>query len=418
MAQPVIVVGSGPAGLMAAEGLATAGHAVTVLERMPSLGRRLLMAGRGGLNLTHAEPFEAFLSRYGPEAPWLAPSLRRFGPDALRAWCADLGIETFVGSSGRVFPRAMKASPLLRAWVRRLEGQGVAFRLRCDWVGFAPGGVCVRGPDGDAVLPAHAVVLACGGATWPRLGANGDWIDRLGAPVTPLAPANGGFTVAWSAPFAGRFAGTPLKGVALRVGDAVSRGEAVVTAAGLEGGGIYALSRPLRAALARDGRAVLMLDLAPDLAAERLAQRLAARPGVSLANRLRRAGLPPVASALLREAPVPEAAVADPTSATTLAGRLKSLALTVTGTTGMDRAISTAGGLRHEALDDGFMLRDRPGVFAAGEMLDWEAPTGGYLLTACLATGRAAGEAAAAWLSAASAPPTASRQPPRRDSDS
>lgn len=391
-AAPVIVVGSGPAGLMAAEVLAGAGHRVTVLERMPSLGRRLLMAGRGGLNITHAEGFDAFLSRYGPEAGWLEAPLRAFGPQAVRDWCAGLGIETFVGSSGRVFPVTMKASPLLRVWVRRLEGQGVTFRLRCDWQGFAPGGVIVAEGDGTAVLPAAAVVLACGGATWPRLGANGDWVGRLGAPVTPLAPANGGFRVVWSPAFAARFAGAPLKGVSLCVGDAVSRGEAVVTAEGLEGGGIYALSRALRTALEAAGPTTLWLDLAPDLPKARLAARLAPRPGLSLANRLRRAGLSALAGGLLREAGPP------PAEPDALAARLKALPLTVVGTTGMARAISTAGGLRRDALDEGLMLRDRPGVFAAGEMLDWEAPTGGYLLTACLATGRYAGLAAVGWL--------------------
>ena len=401
MPEPAIVVGSGPAGLMAAEVMAEAGHGVTVLERMPSLGRRLLMAGRGGLNITHAEPFEAFLSRYGPEAEWLAPHLRAFGPQAVRDWCAGLGIETFVGSSGRVFPVAMKASPLLRAWVRRLEALGVTFRLRCDWRGLAPGGVVVEAEGAEECVPASAVVLACGGATWPRLGANGDWVTRLGAPVTPLAPANGGFTVDWSAAFAERFAGTPLKGVALRGAGAMSRGEAMITTQGLEGGGIYALSRALRTAVMRDRRAVLTLDLAPDMPTGRLAGRLEGRPGLSLANRLRRAGLPPVAGWLLREAgPVP-------TETAALAERLKALPLVLTGTAGMARAISTAGGLQRDALDGALMLRDRPGVFAAGEMLDWEAPTGGYLLTACLATGRAAGQGAAAWLDGPLARPTA-----------
>jgi uncharacterized flavoprotein (TIGR03862 family) len=392
MAALCIVVGSGPAGLMAAEVLAHRGHAVSVVERMPSVGRRLLMAGRGGLNITHAEPFESFLDRYGPEAGWLAPHLRAFGPQAVRDWCAGLGQETFAGSSGRVFPVAMKASPLLRAWVTRLEGLGVALRVRTEAIGLTAGGLRVRGPEGEAVLPAAAVVLACGGATWPRLGADGGWTGWVGVPVKPLEPANGGFTVAWSAGFVERHAGEPLKGVALAHGGVVSRGETVVTAAGLEGGGIYALSRVLRGTLAREGQAVLMLDLRPDTSADRLAARLdAGRPGLSLANRLRRVGLAPVASALLREAG--EA----PREAAPLAARLKALPLTLTGTTGMARAISTAGGLGLEALDDQLMLRARPGIFAAGEMLDWEAPTGGYLLTACLATGRAAGFGAAAW---------------------
>lgn len=393
MPAPCIVVGSGPAGLMAAEVLATRGHPVIVIERMPSVGRRLLMAGRGGLNITHAEPFESFLGRYGPEAGWLAPHLRAFGPQAVRDWCVGLEQDTFIGSSGRVFPMAMKASPLLRSWVARLEALGVALHVRTEAIGLAEGGLRVSRPVGEAVLPAAAVVLACGGATWPRLGADGGWTGWVGVPVTPLQPANGGFTVAWSAGFVERHAGEPLKGAALAHGGVVSRGEAVVTAAGLEGGGIYALSRVLRGTLARAGRAVLTLDLRPDTPADRLAARLdAGRPGLSLANRLRRAGLPPLTLALLREAGE------TPREAAALAAVLKALPLTLTGTTGMARAISTAGGVRLDALDDRLMLRARPGVFAAGEMLDWEAPTGGYLLTACLATGRAAGLGAAAWV--------------------
>lgn len=393
--RPAIIVGGGPAGLMAAEVLAGAGHAVTVLERMPSLGRRLLMAGRGGLNITHAEPLEAFLRRYGPEADWLSPAIRAFGPQHIRDWCAGLGAETFEGSSGRVFPVGLKASPLLRAWVRRLDGLGVRVRLRCDWLGFAPGGLRVRGEAGAETLPAAAVVLACGGASWPRLGANGDWVGRLGAPVTPFAPANCGVTIGWSPGFAARFAGTPLKGMAFHHGGEVSRAEAMVTAQGLEGGAVYALGRGLREALAGGGRAVLTVDLRPDQEAGRLAARLGrGGAGLSLSNRLRRAGFLPVAAALLREG-FGEALRREPEA---LASQAKAVPLRLTGMAGLARAISTAGGLRLDALDARLMLRDRPGVFAAGEMLDWEAPTGGYLLTACLATGRAAGLGAAAWL--------------------
>jgi uncharacterized flavoprotein (TIGR03862 family) len=378
---------------MAAETVAAAGIDVTVLERMPSLGRRFLMAGRGGLNITHTEPLDAFLARYGPEAAWLRPLIEAFTPYDLRAWCAGLGIETFAGSSGRVFPIQMKTSPLLRAWVSRLEASGVRLRTRAEWLGFDAEGVRVAGDQ--APIPADAVILACGGATWPRLGANGAWVERLGLPVTPLAPANGGFTVAWSAPFLERFAGQPLKGAAMRVGETTSRGEAIITHQGIEGGGIYALSRPLRAALA-EGAARLTLDLAPDRTEARLAARLAAAGRQSLSNRLRRAGLSPLKAGLLREGHG-TALARDPAP---LAAAIKAVPLTVTGTTGMARAISTAGGLPLDALDPRLMIRARPGVFACGEMLDWEAPTGGYLLTACLATGRAAGKGAVAWLRA------------------
>jgi uncharacterized flavoprotein (TIGR03862 family) len=402
-----VVIGGGPAGLMAAEVLAGVGHRVTVLERMPSLGRRLLMAGRGGLNITHTEPMDDFLGRYGPEAGWLAPIIERFGPQAIRDWCAGLGIETFAGSSGRVFPVTMKASPLLRAWVRRLDGLGVVFRLRAEWRGFGDDGILVAGPQGEEVIPAAAVVLACGGATWPRLGADGNWVARLGEAVTPFAPANGGFTVPWSGVFAERFAGTPLKGVAFAVGDVTARGEAVITKKGLEGGGIYAVSRALRAALAA-GDPTLVVDLKPDTESARLAKRLSGgRRGLSMANRLRRAGLSPVQAGLLREG-FPGGLARE---AETLAGQIKAVPIRVTGTTGMARAISSAGGLPLDALDEGLMLRRRPGVFVCGEMLDWEAPTGGYLLTACLATGRAAGHGAAAWLAAGGRLPLAQAAP-------
>jgi uncharacterized flavoprotein (TIGR03862 family) len=394
-APAALVVGGGPAGLMAAERLAAAGAAVTVIDAMPSLGRKLLMAGRGGLNLTHAEPPERFLDRYGAARAALEPAIRAFGPAALRDWCAGLGVETFVGSSGRVFPTAMKASPLLRAWLARLAAAGVALRPRTRWVGWRDGGAAVEGPDGAATLRPDATVLACGGASWPRLGSDGAWAGPVGAvvPVAPFAPANCGLRVAWSAPFAARFPGAPVKGAAFAHAGRSVRGEAVVTAAGLEGGAIYALSAAVRDALAADGAAVLTADLKPDVSEATLAARLSSmKPGLSLANRLRRLGLSPVAAGLVREAGTPPA---DPAA---LAARIRAVALRVEGTAGLDRAISSAGGLRLSALDDRFMLRDRPGVFACGEMLDWEAPTGGYLLTACLATGRAAGEGAAAWL--------------------
>ncbi len=383
----VVVVGAGPAGLAAAE-VAAPWARVTVLEHMPSPGRKFLMAGRGGLNLTHAEPLAPLLSRYG-EAGSVAAAVRAFPPEALRDWADGLGAETFVGPSRRVFPRALKASPLLRAWLARLDGLGVRILTRVRWTGWEAGRLTLDGAD---AIEADATILACGGASWPRLGSDGAWAGLVG-PVTPFAPSNCGFRAGWSADFAARFAGAPLKAAAFSHGAASARGEAVVTAGGLEGGAIYALSAHLRDAIARDGSATLTLDLRPDTSEAALAARLAAmRPGLSAANRLRRLGLSPVAAALAREAgPLP----GEPAAA---AARLKATALRLDAPDGLDRAISTAGGLRLDALDGRFMLRDRPGVFAAGEMLDWEAPTGGYLLTACIATGRAAAEGARAWL--------------------
>jgi len=398
----VAVVGAGPAGLIAAEMLAAAGMAVTVYERMPSAGRRLLMAGRGGLNLTHSEPLPAFLERYGPSLDRLAPAIEAFPPAALRAWAEGLGQETFVGSSGRVFPRAMKASPLLRAWLGRLQERGVRLRLRQEWQGWdGAGRPLFRGPEGAVeAVPTDALLLALGGASWPRLGADGGWVPLLrerGVAVAPLRPANCGVALAWSEAFRSRFAGTPLKNVALRIGDSRVRGEAMVADYGLEGGAVYALSAPLRDAVERDGRAPLLLDLRPDLSEAALAGRLARVGGAaSLANLLRKgAGLAPVAANLLREAlPAP------PRDPRALAGAIKALPLTAVGVEPLERAISTAGGLAWSELDEDFMLRRLPGVFAAGEMLDWEAPTGGYLLQACFATGLAAARGMLAWLAA------------------
>ncbi len=381
----VAVIGGGPAGLMAAEVLAAAGLAVTVFDRMPSLGRKLLMAGRGGLNLTHAESLERFLGRYGPA---MADVVRAFPPDALRMWCAGLGEPTFVGSSGRVFPQAFKASPLLRAWLRRLAAAGVQVRTGHRWTGWDGSSHRFETAAGTVTVQAGATVLALGGASWPRLGADGAWVPVLeaaGVAVAPLLAANAGFRCEWSGPMR-RHAGAPLKRIAARFGDASVRGEAVVTADGIEGGVVYALGAALRDAILAHGSAVLDLDLRPDLDAAALAARLGG-PGVSTSNALRRAGLSPAAAALVREVPSHRA----------LADRIKALPLRLTGIQGLDRAISTAGGVRFAALD-GAMLRARPGVFVAGEMLDWEAPTGGYLLQGCFASGRAAGLAAAAWV--------------------
>jgi hypothetical protein len=387
MAQ-VAVIGGGPAGLFAAEHLAP--HAqVTVYERMPSVGRKLLMAGRGGLNLTHSEPLGAFLGRYGEAAEWLRPHLEAFPPAALVAWAEGLGQTTFVGSSGRVFPKSLKASPLLRAWLGRLEALGVTMRTRCDWQGFAEDGALrFRGPDGAFAARPDATILALGGASWPRLGSDGAWTDKLGGvAVTLLRPANMGVNIPWSAVLQD-FAGQPLKGIAISLGDRTLRGEAMVTRYGLEGGAVYALSAAIREVVNRDGSAVITLDLRPDQPAARLAERLARAPaGASLATRLRKAlHLSPLETNLLREAHG-RALPADPAA---LAAAVKAASLSVTGVQPLARAISTAGGIELGALDETLMLRDRPGVFAAGEMLDWEAPTGGYLLQASFATGRAA----------------------------
>ncbi|HEY3950865.1 TIGR03862 family flavoprotein [Phenylobacterium sp.] len=399
MPKAVAVVGGGPAGLMAAETLAKAGCAVTIYERMPSVGRKFLLAGRGGLNLTHSEPLEAFLGRYGEAAPRLAPLIEAFAPAALTAWAEGLGQATFVGSSGRVFPKAMKASPLLRAWLRRLAELGVAVRTRHDWTGWTADGVLnLRTPDGEVAVRPDATILALGGASWPRLGANGDWAERLaaeGAQVTPLRPANAGFDLAWSEVFRERFAGAPLKGVALTFGRTRLRGEALVTRHGLEGGGVYALSAQLREAVAAEGSARLWIDLRPEAREAELAQRIAATPaGQSLSNRLRKAGLSPVEIGLLREAHGKDL----PPDPTALAKAIKGAPLTLAAMRPIARAISTAGGLAFAGLDEQLMLKARPGVFAAGEMLDWEAPTGGYLLQACFASGVAAARGALAWL--------------------
>ena len=399
-AKTVHVIGAGPAGLMAAERLAGAGLAVVVHEALPSPARKFLMAGRGGLNLTHSEDEAAFLGRYGAAAGTVATWLARFSPTHLIGWAEGLGQATFVGSSGRVFPRAMKASPLLRAWLKRLSDLGVEVRTRSRWIERRDGGWVFQTPEGERVERPDAVVLALGGASWPRLGSDGAWRPRLeaeGVAVEPFRPSNVGFDVAWSEVFADLFAGQPLKPVAMTHGDRTVRGEAMVTRYGLEGGAVYALSAGLREAVARDGTATLIVDLRPDLSIEALAGRLTRPRGKdSATNWLRKvAGLSPVAVGLLREIPGDLPAGADK-----LARRIKAVRLTLTGAQGLERAISSAGGVRLDQLDEGLMLRALPGVFAAGEMLDWEAPTGGYLLQASLASGAAAAEGVIGWLKA------------------
>ena len=387
----VAVIGGGPAGLIAAEHLVQAGLAVSVFDRMPSVGRKFQLAGRGGLNLTHSEPLSRFLGRYGPARPALARAIEAWPSDALRAWCAELGQDTFVGSSGRVFPRAFKATPLLRAWLVRLAGLGVRVHAGHRWVGWDDAGALrFATAVGEARVRPAATVLALGGASWPRLGSDGGWAPLLrdrGIAVNPFRPANCGFLHPWSPVFRAH-AGEPLKRIAATFGGETVRGEAVLTADGIEGGVIYALSRPLRDAIDAGGSATLTLDLRPDLDTAALARRLGGH-GQSLANALRRGGLAPAAAGLVREVG----------GAGPLAERIKALPLRLVGARPIERAISSAGGIALAELDAGFMLRRLPGVFAVGEMLDWEAPTGGYLLQAAFSTGVAAARAVAARVS-------------------
>jgi uncharacterized flavoprotein (TIGR03862 family) len=386
---------------MAAEVLARAGLEVTVFERMTSVGRKFLLAGRGGLNITHSEELSRFLLRYGEVNSRLRTAIENFSPSATRAWCDGLGQPTFVGSSGRVFPKTFKSSPLLRAWLRRLAGLGVQFRLRHRWIGWdASGALMLETPHGIVTVKPQACILALGGASWPKLGADGSWVEFLaaqGVGVAPLKPANCGFQVPWSKHFRERFAGQPLKRVALSFRGRTVRGEGMITRQGIEGGAVYVLSAALRDAIATDGHATLDISLRPDLPAADLQRRLETPRGKqSLATYLRKAaGLPPVAIGLLHEVSPGKLAAMD---APALGRLTQALPLRLTGTLPIERAISTAGGVYFSELDDCFMLRRRPGTFIAGEMLDWEAPTGGYLLQACLATGVSAAGGALQWL--------------------
>ena len=399
--QNVAIVGGGPAGLMAAEVLSQRGLGVEVFDRMPTMGRKFLMAGRGGLNLTSGQPLDLFLERFHPPCRQLRDALRAFGPEAVRHWAEGLGIETFVGTSGRVFPLDMKAAPLLRAWVNRLRRDGVRFHTHHRWVGWSPGlDLHFETPAGPRLSRPSAAILATGGASWSRLGSDGTWVPLLadqGIGVSPLRPSNCGFEVSWSPHFRERFAGVPVKSVAARIpGGKPRQGEFVVTKFGVEGSLIYSFSAALRDEIERSGQARLLLDLLPGRDLRRLEQELSSPRGSrSFSEHLRRrTGLRGVQAGLLREGLSPE----ELSHPERLARGLKELPLVLIAPRPLEEAISTAGGVRFEELDERLMLREIPGLFCAGEMLDWEAPTGGYLLTGCLATGRRAGEGVADWL--------------------
>ena len=386
-----VVIGSGPAGLMAAQIMAQAGLRVTVCEAKPSVGRKFLMAGKSGLNLTKSEEAQAFHAAFSEATPWLSPMLDAFGPAQVQVWAQGLEQEIFTGTTGRVFPKAMKASPLLRAWLARLEGLGVVFHTRWRWTGWADGMLRFDTPAGAQTLAAQATVLALGGASWQRLGSDGAWAPLLaqaGVVLCPFVPANAGLAVVWS-PFMEKHLGHALKNIQLRAGAHVSRGEAVVSRRGLEGGGVYAVSRGVR-----EG-AALRIDLMPDQTVQAVAQKLRKPQGkATQSNHLRKAlKLDPIKIALLQEMAMPL-----PKDADALAAVIKALPITHAGLRPLDEAISTAGGVSQEAVDAALMLRAVPGTYAVGEMLDWEAPTGGYLITGCLATGAWAGGQIAARL--------------------
>ncbi|WP_430241432.1 TIGR03862 family flavoprotein [Neorhizobium sp. DAR64861/K0K2] len=399
MTKQVAIIGGGPAGLMAAEHLSAAGFSVTVYEAMPTFGRKFLLAGKSGLNITHAEDFAWFAGRFGSSSSRMRPALDAFTPSDVRAWAQELGTETFVGTSGRVFPVAMKASPLLRAWLSRLDKQGVVLKTRHRWTGFEGGGYRFGTPNGELLIRPDAVILALGGASWPRLGSDAAWVPWLkaeGIAISEFQAANCGFDVAWSDMFVERFAGAPLKSVSTRSDAGTYQGEFVISKHGIEGSLVYAHSTVLRELINRDGQAVLDVDLMPGRSVERLVRDLSRQDvKASFSNRLRKgAGLDGVKAALLREL-IPDVNRMPPED---LARAIKALSILLLRPRPIAEAISSAGGIAWDELDGGFMLARRPGLFAAGEMLDWEAPTGGYLLTACFATGLAAARGVEAYL--------------------
>lgn len=401
MTKSLAIIGGGPAGLMAAEHLAAKGHLVTVYDAMPTVGRKFLLAGKSGLNITHAEDYARFVTRYGAANDRLRPVLDLMTPEAIRVWAAGLGTETFIGSSGRVFPKVMKASPLLRAWLKRLEILGVTILTRHRWTGFDADALLFDTPDGPKRVTADATLLALGGASWPKLGSDAAWIQLLeaeGIDIAPLRPANCGFDCDFSESFDTRFSGQPVKSVKATSAAGTTQGEFVISRGGIEGSLIYAHSAALRDALDRDGQAMLILDLAPGRTVERLATDLARQDRkASFSTRLKKAAnLDGAKIALLREVDP----AANQRDAASLASLIKALPLAVKRPRPIAEAISTAGGVTLDAIDDGFMLKSRPGTFVSGEMLDWEAPTGGYLLTACFATGIAAASGIDRWLAA------------------
>ena len=400
MKKSVAIIGGGPAGLMAAEVISAQGIHVDVYDSMPSLGRKFLMAGKSGLNITHSEPFEQFAARYGKRRKNIEPLLKTFGPDDIRAWVHDLGLETFVGTSGRVVPVGMKASPLLRAWIKRLDASGVTFHLRHKWTGFlADHSLRFETPDGEVTVKPDATVLALGGGSWRRLGSDAAWVPWLrqaGVEVEAFRPSNCGFDVAWSPHFREKFDGYPIKSAILSFGTFRQQGEFIITKEGVEGSLIYAASALLRDEIEANGQAVISLDMTPDRSETWLAEKISKPRGSrSMASHLEKsAGIKGVKAGLLREFVSKE----DFSNVELLAHAIKHLQIPLIATRPLDEAISSAGGVPCESLDEHLMLRALPGVFCAGEMLDWEAPTGGYLITACMASGLTAGTGVVDWL--------------------
>ena len=384
----VIIVGGGPAGLMSAQIIASAGHQVKIYDAMPNFGRKFLLAGRGGLNLTHSQSFEKFVKNYFENQDWLEPCIKEFDANDLQKWCHELGQETFIGSSGRVFPKSMKTSPLLRSWLRKLDNLGVKFFPNHQWLGFDNQDLIFKNRENNLIHEkSDATLLALGGASWPQLGSNGKWVDILSnydVKIAKLEPANCGFMVNWSDYFKQKFAGTPLKSIAITHNNITHKGEFIITKNGIEGNAVYALSSYLRETIKKDGKAILYLDLRPEMSLENLEKKLAIQNKKSFSNYLQKAGFANYTNSLLRE--LIGLDKINNANSHELANYLKNLPITLIATSDINRAISSAGGIKKESFDDNFMLKNLAGVFAVGEMLDWEAPTGGYLLQACFST--------------------------------
>ena len=384
----VIIVGGGPAGLMSAQIIASAGHQVKIYDAMPNFGRKFLLAGRGGLNLTHSQSFEKFVKNYFENQDWLEPCIKEFDANDLQKWCHELGQETFIGSSGRVFPKSMKTSPLLRNWLRKLDNLGVKFFPNHQWLGFDNQDLIFKNRENNLIHEkSDATLLALGGASWPQLGSNGKWVDILSnydVKIAKLEPANCGFMVNWSDYFKQKFAGTPLKSIAITHNNITHKSEFIITKNGIEGNAVYALSSYLRETIKKDGKAILYLDLRPEMSLENLEKKLAIQNKKSFSNYLQKAGFANYTNSLLRE--LIGLDKINNANSHELANYLKNLPITLIATSDINRAISSAGGIKKESFDDNFMLKNLAGVFAVGEMLDWEAPTGGYLLQACFST--------------------------------